>query len=235
MLSSHWLSLANLLIDYYDNFGFQFPTLKRRALSWSSFHTESKSQREACEPQLLSGTENCSFYFGLQVDCSHKLSWFYFHFNFGQRMVSPSPRLPLNAHNSLRTVRAILVTSCEACALTIIKPPSATCNLSALQGGLIIVFIFSGEFHPTVIRKRVSRIACKRKKQIYCGHSHKLLPLRRFPFRGCGWVSRSKGGKKDEKENQPRRWGWGWGNLVGSISVSEQLPTYPSPDSITVN
>ena len=153
MLSSHWLSLANLLIDYYDNFGFQFPTLKRRALSWSSFHTESKSQREACEPQLLSETENCSFYFGLQVDCSHKLSWFYFHLNFGQRMVNPSPRLPLNAHNSLRTVRAILVTSCEACALTIIKPPSATCNLSALHGGLIIVFIFSGEFHPTVIRK----------------------------------------------------------------------------------
>ena len=118
-------------------------------------------------------------------------------------MVSPSPRLPLNAHNSLRTVRAILVTSCEACALTIIKPPSATCNLSALQGGLIIVFIFSGEFHPTVIRKRVSRIACKRKKQIYCGHSHKLLRLRRFPFVDvAGSVVQKVGKKMKKKINQ---------------------------------
>ena len=51
----------------------------------------------------------------------------YLNFHSGQRETVSFPRIPLNSHNSLSAVRAILVFTSEADFLTIIEPPASVC------------------------------------------------------------------------------------------------------------
>ena len=84
----------------------------------------------------------------------------YLHLHPGQRVTVAFPRTPLNSHNSRGAVRSVHIFAREAGFFTAIEPPASLGHLSAVGRRLVVVVVFSGEFHTIVVRKGVSRITC---------------------------------------------------------------------------